>query len=378
MAKCYYEILSVSKSATEAEIKKAYRKLAMKYHPDRNPDNKEAEHKFKEISEAYEILSDAQKRAAYDQFGHAGVNQNGGGHGGFGGGFGGFSGSGSFSDIFEDLFGRAGGARGSSRASARRGADLQYNLEITLEEAASGITKEIEVPTYVECGTCDGSGAKAGSSKKTCSTCGGAGTIARQQGFFAVEQTCPTCHGAGEIIEDPCDKCHGQGRVREVRKLSVKIPQGVDTGDRIRLSGKGEAGHNGAPSGDLFVQIHIKRHRVFERDGVDLFCEIPVSFVTATLGGEIDVPTLSGKVKLKVPAETQTGKMFRVRNKGIKALRGDTYGDLMCRINIETPVNLSAEQKEILAKFGESLGENHNHSPQSKSFFDKVKDYFNK
>lgn len=371
MPRDYYEILGVSKSATEQELKRSYRKLAMKYHPDRNPDDKDAEAKFKEASEAYEILSDPQKRAAYDQFGHAGINQ-GGDHGGFGGaqGFGDV-----FGDIFGDIFGGGGGQRSgrSSRAQSRRGNDLQYNLEITLEEAVHGTTKKIKVPTYVACDSCHGTG---GSGKQTCGTCHGAGAVRMSQGFFSVEQTCPTCHGTGSTIKDPCRVCHGQGRKQDVKSLSVKIPAGVDTGDRIRLSGEGEAGENGAPTGDLYVQIHVKEHMIFERNGSDLYCEVPISFVAACLGGELDVPTIDGTVKLKIPAETQTGKMFRLRGKGVKALRGNSMGDLMCKVTVETPINLNSKQRELLEAFGESIGEHQTHSPKSKSWFDNVKEFF--
>lgn len=368
--KDYYEILGVSRDAEEREIKKAYKRLAMKHHPDRNQGDKESEAKFKEIKEAYEILTDADKRAAYDQYGHSAFEQ-----GGMGGG--GFNGNADFNDIFGDMFGDIfGGGRRQQRAS--RGADLQYNLSLSLEEAVRGVEKEIRIPTLVECDTCHGSGAKSGSSPVTCSTCHGSGQVQMRQGFFAVQQTCPHCHGRGKIIKDPCNKCHGHGRVEKTKTLSVKIPAGVDTGDRVRLSGEGEAGDLGAPAGDLYVQVQVKPHAIFERDGSNLYCEVPINFAMAALGGEIEVPTLDGRVNLKIPAETQTGKLFRMRGKGVKPVRGGSQGDLLCRVIVETPVKLNEKQKQLLKELDESFGESKGskNSPKSKSFFDGVKKFF--
>ncbi|MCX8683683.1 molecular chaperone DnaJ [Gilliamella sp. B2889] len=374
--KDYYETLGVSKSATEAEIKKAYKRLAMKYHPDKNQDNKaEAEAKFKEVKEAYEILTDPQKKAAYDQYGHAAFEQGQGGAGGGGfGGFGGFGGGSAFDDIFSDFFG---GGRGRGQ-TASRGDDLQYNISLTLEEAASGVSKEIKVPTWVTCDVCHGQGTEKSSDVVTCDTCHGAGVVQMRQGFFAVQQECPTCHGRGKIVKNPCKKCLGEGRIQKTKTLSVTIPAGVDTGNRIRLSGEGEAGLNGAPAGDLYVQVQVKPHAIFERDGTNLHCEIPINIVLASLGGEVEVPTLNGKVSLTIPAETQTGKMFRLRGKGIKSLRGSAVGDLYCHVVVETPVNLTGKQKELLKELGESFkaDKNSKHSPKEKSFFDKVKKFF--
>lgn len=373
----YYEVLGVERQADKRDIKKAYRRLAQKLHPDRNPDDEGAAAKFQEVSEAYEILSDDEKRTAYDQFGHAGVDGQAGGFGG--GGFGG-GGQGGFSDIFGDMFGDifgGGGGHGRNPNAPQRGADLRYNLEIDLESAVAGTTVDIRVPRMSECDHCHGDGAEPGSSKKTCPTCNGMGQVRMQQGFFAVQQTCPTCHGRGEIIETPCTKCHGEGRVRETRNLSVKIPAGVDTGDRIRLSGEGEGGLNGGPAGDLYVQISLKKHAIFERDGSDLYCDVPVSFVDATLGGELEVPTLDGRVKLKIPPETQTGKMFRLRGKGVKPVRGGAPGDLMCKLVLETPVNLDDEQKELLRQFQASMEHSGSrHSPRKTGWFDSVKKFF--
>ncbi len=372
----YYEVLGVAKNATEAEIKKAFKRLAMKFHPDRNPDDKEAEEKFKEAKEAYEILSDAQKRTAYDQFGHAGVDPSAGGGGGGYGGFGGGSFSDIFGDVFGDIFGGGGGgARGGSRVF--RGADLRYNLELSLEEAVAGTTVKIRVPTLVSCSECGGSGAKKGTTPQTCPTCHGHGQVRMQQGFFSVQQSCPRCRGTGKIISDPCNTCHGHGRVQEQKTLSVKVPAGVDEGDRIRLAGEGEAGENGGPPGDLYVQIHVRQHPIFNREESNLFCEVPISFVTASLGGELDVPTLGGRVKLKIPAETQSGKLFRLRGKGVKSVRGGDVGDLICRVVVETPVNLTGRQKELLREFEATMSDSGTkHSPKASSWLDGVKKFF--
>ncbi|TNF34263.1 MAG: molecular chaperone DnaJ [Gammaproteobacteria bacterium] len=370
----YYEVLGVSRDVNEADLKKAYRRLAMKYHPDRTQNDPESEEKFKEAKEAYDVLSDAQKRAAYDQYGHAGVDPSAaaGGYGGFGGGA---SFSDIFGDVFGDIFGGGGGGRGRNRAY--RGSDLRYNLELNLEDAVAGTTVKIKIPTLVSCNTCSGSGAKKGSQPVTCTTCGGTGQVRIQQGFFSVQQTCPHCHGAGKMIKDPCPDCHGQGRVEERKTLSVKVPPGVDNGDRIRLSGEGEAGENGGPAGDLYVQIHIKPHPIFERDGSHLLCQVPISVTTAALGGELEVPTLNGRVKLKIPAETQTGKLFRLRGKGVTPVRGGATGDLLCKILVETPVSLNARQKELLRELEASMKENDNtHNPQSRSWMDGVKKFF--
>jgi len=372
----FYEILGVNRDASDDEIKKAYRKLAMKFHPDRNPDNPKAEEQFKEAKEAYEILSDAKKRQAYDQYGHAGVDPSAGGGQGFGGaGMGGFADA--FSDIFGDIFGGNRGGGGGGRSNVYRGADLRYNLEVSLEEAARGTETRIRIPTMVECESCHGSGAKKGTEPKTCPTCAGHGQVRMQQGFFSIQQTCPKCHGTGRYIPDPCPTCHGAGRVKQHKTLSVKIPVGIDEGDRIRLSGEGEPGVNGGPPGDLYVQIHLRQHPVFQRDHDDLHCEMPISFTAAALGGEIEIPTLDGAAKLKIPAETQTGKVFRLRGKGIKGVRSISHGDLLCHVVVETPVSLTERQKELLKEFEEISGSNSaKHNPKAQGWMDRVREFF--
>lgn len=370
----YYEVLGVDKGASDQDIKKAYRRMAMKFHPDRNPGDKAAEESFKEVNEAFEVLSDSQKKAAYDQYGHAGVDPSMGGMGGAGG----FAG-GNFGDIFGDVFGDIFGAGGGrSRSSVQRGADLRYQLELSLEEAVRGVSKKIRIPTLVSCTNCDGTGAKKGTHPITCTTCGGVGQVRMQQGFFAMQQTCPDCRGTGKVIKDPCEVCRGEGRVQEYKTLSVKIPPGVDSGDRIRLAGEGEAGVNGGPSGDLYVQIGVAEHQIFQREGKDLFCEVPITFVDAALGGELEVPTLEGRVKLKIPPETQTGKLFRLRGKGVVPVRGGSAGDLMCRVVVETPVKLTERQRELLKELDETFkkeGVAHQ-SPKKQTFFDSVKKFF--
>jgi len=369
----YYTVLGINRDATEEQIRKAYRKLAMKHHPDRNPDDKASEEKFKEAKEAYEVLTDPKKRPAYDQFGHAGVEQSAGFGAGRGpDGFGGFSDA--FGDIFGEIFGaqRRGGGNG-----VYRGADLRYNLELGLEEAARGTEAKIRIPTLEACATCHGSGAKPGTQPKQCATCHGRGEVRVSQGFFSIQQTCPTCHGTGKVVSDPCAACHGQGRTKKHKTLSVKIPAGVDQDDRIRLSGEGEAGMNGGPPGDLYVVVNLKPHAVFQRDGADLHCEMPISFAMAALGGDIEIPTLEGHAKIKIPPETQSGQVFRLRNKGIRPVRGSVTGDLFCHVAIETPVKLTSRQKELLREF-EAINENDPaaHSPRAKSFMDKVRDFF--
>jgi len=368
----YYEALGIARNASDAEIKKAYRRLAMKYHPDRNPGDEEAETRFKEAKEAYEVLGDPQKRAAYDQFGHAGVDQQAGAGGG-----GGFGAAGGFGDIFDDIFGDIFGA-GRGRSRTYRGADLQYNLELSLEEAVFGTEAKIRIPTTEACEVCDGSGARPGTATESCPTCRGMGQVRVQQGFFSVQQTCPRCHGSGKIIPEPCGNCHGEGRVKTHKTLSVDVPAGVDTGDRIRLSGEGEPGMHGGPAGDLYVQVHVKPHRLFTREGNDLYCDVPITVPTAALGGEIEVPTLKGKVMLRIPPETQTGRSFRLRGKGVKPVRGGPTGDMICRVQVEVPVNLTKRQKELMEELRATMDEggHHQHSPQSHSWLDGVKAFF--
>tara|TARA_B100000767_G_scaffold250907_1_gene253545 strand:- start:937 stop:2064 length:1128 start_codon:yes stop_codon:yes gene_type:complete len=367
----FYEVLGVAKGTDKKEIKQAFRRMAMKYHPDRNPGDKAAEESFKEVNAAYEILADDQKKAAYDQYGHAGVDPNARGGSQAGAGFGDV-----FGDMFGDIFGGAGGG-GGGRSSVQRGSDLRYTMELDLEKAVRGTTKEIRIPTQVECKPCDGSGARPGTSSKTCGTCHGQGQVRMQQGFFSVQQTCPTCHGNGKVISDPCNSCHGEGRVQEYKTLSVKIPSGVDTGDRIRLTSEGEAGVNGGPSGDLYVQVSVREHKIFTRDGKNLYCEVPISFTDAALGGDIEVPTLDGRVKLKIPEGAQSGKMFRLRGKGVTQVRGGGQGDLMCRVAVETPVHLNKEQKDLLRKFHDTMeATKGKHSPKKSSWFEGVKSFF--
>ena len=374
----FYEVLGVPKNAPEDELKKAYRKLAMKFHPDRNQGDaaKGAEEKFKEIKEAYEILSDPQKRAAYDQYGHAGVDPNMRGGMCGGEGFGGFAEA--FGDIFGDMFGGAGGARGGRGGrQVYRGNDLSYAMEVTLEEAAHGKDAQIRIPSWDECDTCHGSGAKPGTQPKTCGTCQGSGVVQMRQGFFAVQQACPHCRGTGKIIPEPCTSCHGQGKIKQQKTLEVKIPAGIDDGMRIRSTGNGEPGSNGGPPGDLYIEIRVKKHEIFERDGDDLHCEVPVSFVTAALGGEIEVPTLAGKAAIDIPEGTQHGKTFRLRGKGIKGIRSSYPGDLYCHIIVETPVKLTEYQRKLLKDFDDSLKKGGGkHSPSTETWTDKIKNLF--
>jgi molecular chaperone DnaJ len=370
----YYKVLDVARNASEADIKKSYRRLAMKYHPDRNPGDHDAEEKFKEAKEAYEVLSDGQKRAVYDQYGHAGVEAS----RNAGAGAGGFGHAEPFGDIFGDVFGDIfGGGRRGGAQQVFRGADLRYEIQLDLADAVFGRSVEIDATKFVECETCHGSGAAKGSSPVTCDTCGGSGQVRISQGFFTLQQTCPHCRGSGRIVRNPCDTCLGQGRVRRTKKLSVKIPAGVDSGDRVRLAGEGEAGRNGGPPGDLYVEIHVREHPIFERDGQHLSCEVPVSFATAALGGSVEVPTLDGQITLKIPSETQSGRVFRLREKGVKSVRGSGRGDLFCRVVVETPVNLSGEQRELVRQLEESLKrDGDRHAPRQHSFFDSVKRFF--
>jgi molecular chaperone DnaJ len=364
----YYKVLGVPKDASEADIKKAYRRLAMKHHPDRNPDKPDAEGHFKDAKEASEVLLDAQKRAVYDQFGHAGLE---------GGGRSGFDAGGAFSDIFGEMFGDIfGGGRRGGGTQVFRGADLRFELEIDLEQAVFGTDTELQIPTLGECRSCHGTGAAKGSTPRTCDSCNGQGQVRVQQSIFTIQQPCPRCKGRGKVISNPCDTCYGQGRVREEKTLSVNVPAGVDTGDRIRLTGQGEAGRNGGPPGDLYVEISVRKHAIFEREGSHLSCEVPISFSAAALGGTIEVPTLDSAVQLKIPPETQSGRVFRLRDKGVKPVRGGSTGDLFCRVVIETPVGLTQEQKELLRKFEASLSREGGHKPREQTFFDGVKKFF--
>jgi molecular chaperone DnaJ len=368
----YYEVLGISRTASADEIKKAYRRLAMKHHPDRNKDDTSAEGKFKEAKEAYEVLSDSEKRATYDRFGHDGLSST---RRGGGGGYG----AEGFGDIFGDVFGDIFGGGRQRGSQVFRGADLGYELRLDLENAVGGDSVTIDVPTQVACETCDGSGAKKGTEPVKCSTCGGVGQVRMQQGFFSIQQTCPACKGVGTTIGDPCNDCHGRGRIRKTKTLSVKVPAGVDDGDRIRLSGEGEAGRNGGPPGDLYVEIRVNPHKLFTRDGADLACEVPISIATATLGSDVELPTLDGNVSLKVPAGTQSGKVFRLRGKGVSTVRDARQGDLFAKVAVETPINLSSEQKDLLQQFEESIqagGEKH--SPRAGGWLDTVKRFFDR
>lgn len=373
----YYEVLGVSRGASAEELKKAYRQKAKELHPDRNSDNPNAEAQFKEVNEAYDVLKDADKKAAYDRFGHAAFEGGmGGGGGGPRGGYAQGDFASAFSDVFEDLFGdfMGGGRGGGARSRAQRGSDLRYNLRVSLEEAFKGVQKTINVPTSVACDTCRGTGAEGGAEPVTCPTCSGMGKVRAQQGFFTVERTCPTCNGMGQIVKNPCRSCGGAGRVEKDRALSVNIPPGVETGTRIRLAGEGEAGLRGGPSGDLYIFIEVKEHPIFQRDGVHLFCRVPITITTAALGGEVEVPTIDGGMsRVKVPAGSQTGKQMRLRSKGMPALRGGGQGDMLIELAVETPVNLTARQKELLREF-EKLSEDNN--PEGRSFFSKVKGFW--
>ncbi|WP_343128711.1 molecular chaperone DnaJ [Buchnera aphidicola (Kurisakia onigurumii)] len=372
--KDYYQTLGISKSANETDIKKSYKRLAMKYHPDRNQGNKQAEKKFKEIKEAYEILNDKKKRAAYDQHGHAAFEQGGDGYSSFTSSF---STNTDFGDIFGEVFGDIFGNNSNQQGSAR-GSDLQYNMELTLEEAVKGVTKKIQIPTFQTCNFCFGYGTNKNTQPNQCSFCNGSGKIQTRKGFFSIQQTCNKCQGKGILIKNPCKKCQGKGRVKKNKILSVKIPSGINTNDRIRLQNEGEAGEHNNPSGDLYIQFEVKKHTIFERDENDLYCEVPISFTMAALGGEIEVPTIDGKLKIKIPSETQSGKLFRIRGKGVKSIRNKKKGDLLCRVIVETPVHLNHDQKKLLLQLDNSLDgtQRKKNSPQSKRFFDGVKRFF--
>jgi molecular chaperone DnaJ len=361
----YYEILGVTKTVNKIELKKAFKRKAMKYHPDRN-DAEDAQEKFKEVNRAYDTLRDDNKRSRYDQFGHEGVNQS------AGGGFHGADVGDVFGDIFGDIFG------GGRRQQQQRGRDIQVEITVELEEAVFGINKEIKIPTMSECTYCDGSGSKDGKTE-TCSTCNGVGQVRMQQGIFSVQQTCPTCHGQGQMIENPCNHCHGEGRIKETKTLNVKVPAGVDNGDRIRLTGEGEAAPTGGIPGDLYVDINVKPHALFQREANDLFCEMPINFATAALGGELSIPTLDGEVKLKIPAETQSGKVFKIKGKGVKSVRSHRTGDLMCKVDVETPVNLTNFQKKLIKQLSESIEKGGTkHNPNQHGWFDSVKSFMDK
>jgi molecular chaperone DnaJ len=366
----YYEVLGVSRTCTEAELKAAFRKLAMQHHPDRNPGDKDCEHRFKEINEAYDVLKDGDKRAAYDRFGHAAFEHGSGGGGhGFGADF-----AATFSDIFEDLFGMGGGRRGARSSGRERGADLRYNMEISLEEAYAGKTAQIRIPTPVTCEACSGTGARTGTRPKTCPHCGGSGRVRHQQGFFTLERTCPSCQGRGEVIDDPCPSCSGSGRVTRERTLSVNIPPGVEDGTRIRLAGEGEAGVRGGPPGDLYIFLALATHPFFQRDGADLYCRVPISMVRAALGGEFEVPTIDGdKARVKIPEGTQSGRRLRLSGKGMPVLRSKAYGDMYVQVTVETPQNLTKKQRELLAEFDRISSEKT--QPESEGFFSKVKEF---
>ena len=378
----YYKILGVSKNASDAEIKKAYRKLAIKYHPDKNQGDKKAEEKFKEISEAYEVLSDKGKRAKYDQFGHAAFKNGGRGAGGFGGGFHDpmdvfsqfFGGGGGGSSIFEDLFGGGGGGGRRSASSAVDGADLRYDLEIDFEDAVYGADKKINIPRMSACDKCNSTGCEPGSGRKTCQRCGGSGQVALSQGIFSIRQTCPSCQGAGEIVEKPCRKCRGSGRVNTEKKLQIHIPPGVDTGSRLRVAGEGEGGLRGGRTGDLYVFIHVRNHEIFHREGNDIIIEMPITYATAALGGVVEVPTITGKAKMKIPAGTQNSTILRLKGKGVPALRGGSRGNMHVKIFVEVPTHLSKEQKELLDKFNASLDESKN-NPLKTKFESKAKPF---